>query len=557
MVVTPPSRPRIADLSDIRFRMETVTAGARLSFVVFAAGIAYSLATWDLAHRGLMAVLFCVLAGLGLIALQLPTERIVRGRWREWFFVAWSVAWIAITAASVAADGGVESPLAVLFFLPVVFAALSYPPPSVAFVGGLSVLTLVVIGAIGGPADTVKLTFLAAALGLAAVICAWQAQNQEQRRSQLARISRADPLTGCLNRRGFEERISAELDEGLRTGRSLAIVAMDLDGFKQVNDSQGHAGGDELLCWTTDAMRETVRPMDSVGRLGGDEFAILLPGSGQADAAAAVERVGKALSPRVTAAMGVAAFPAHGVEVEQLMRHADAAVYAAKDNGRSRSNPHRRELSWAAALARAVDLRMAVSDSRCTRVSTIAAGIGVELGWSGPVLALLRMAALLQDVGKVSIPDRILRKGADLNDEELEELKRHPIEGAELVARVEGLDPILPWIRHSHEHFDGSGYPDGLAGESIPMASRILLVAKAFVAITSERPYREARGSLEAMEELSGCAGGQFDPSCVAALKRHLRHEEEQETAQTLVASEPTPLLDEREVQSDSVHQIS
>ena len=138
------------------------------------------------------------------------------------------------------------------------------------------------------------------------------------------------------------------------------------------------------------------------------------------------------------------------------------------------------------------------------------------------MIGMLRIAAMLHDVGKVTVPDRILCKPGPLSAEELEEIKRHPCTGAELVARVEGLQEIVPWIRHSHEHFDGSGYPDGLAGEAIPQASRILLVADAFDAMTAARPYRQPLSLARAYDELMLGAGTQFDPTCVEALLAHL-----------------------------------
>ena len=129
---------------------------------------------------------------------------------------------------------------------------------------------------------------------------------------------------------------------------------------------------------------------------------------------------------------------------------------------------------------------------------------------------------MLHDVGKVSIPDRVLRKPGALTADEYEEIKLHPVMGADLISRVDGLQPILPWIRHSHESFDGSGYPAGLSGEQIPQAARILLVADAFDAITSPRPYRDALSVGEACEELRLHSGTQFDPACVDALMAHL-----------------------------------
>ena len=155
-------------------------------------------------------------------------------------------------------------------------------------------------------------------------------------------------------------------------------------------------------------------------------------------------------------------------------------------------------------------------------VAELAVSIAARLGWEAEILALLRLAAILHDVGKVAIPDTVLRKPGPLTAEEYELIKRHTRIGAELVSRIEDLDTITSWIHHSHEHFDGSGYPDGLRGEEIPQASRILLVADAFDAITSSRPYREGMPISHAREELRRNAGKQFDPACVQALFEHL-----------------------------------
>jgi putative nucleotidyltransferase with HDIG domain len=165
---------------------------------------------------------------------------------------------------------------------------------------------------------------------------------------------------------------------------------------------------------------------------------------------------------------------------------------------------------------------MAVTHDHAASVARYAAVIADGLGWDGPDLALLRTAAMLHDVGKVAISDSILRKPGKLTDEEYEEVKAHPVVGADMVSRIEGLDPIVPWIRHAHEHVDGSGYPDGLRGEAIPLAARVLRVADAFDAMTSDRPYRRALSADEALGELRLQAGSQFDARCVELLAEHL-----------------------------------
>ena len=178
--------------------------------------------------------------------------------------------------------------------------------------------------------------------------------------------------------------------------------------------------------------------MDSVGRLGGDEFAILAPATGESGAERIATRARKLLSERVAVSTGTAAFPAHGADQDELQRHADRELYANKHGDSAHFTAGRRELTWAATLARAVDARMATPVEHSTIVARYAAGIAARLGWSGEDLAHMRIAAMLHDIGKVTLPDRILQKPDSLDAREYEEVKRHPEEDAELIDRVEG-----------------------------------------------------------------------------------------------------------------------
>ena len=196
-----------------------------------------------------------------------------------------------------AADDGARSPLTFVFFLPMVYAAVFYPLRLFVPVGAADMVAFVVVADLYGHPEPTYVAFIAACLAFSAVLCAWQAQNHDRHRERLTLMSRTDPLTGCLNRRGFEERVTAELDAATRSGRSLALVLFDLDNFKAVNDMNGHVAGDELLCWVVEGLHRAVRPMDSVGRLGGDEFAILAPGRRR-------ERRGADRDPRPQAAVG-------------------------------------------------------------------------------------------------------------------------------------------------------------------------------------------------------------------------------------------------------------
>jgi diguanylate cyclase (GGDEF)-like protein len=511
------------DFDELRARAESIGAGVRLTLVMCAAGWLYVVATWDRPDRQLIASLFGIGAVVALLFVLIPHERVVRSRWREPFFLLWSATQIALTAVVVAADGGSTSPLALLFFVPVVFAALSYPLASVVTIAALDYVAYVAVGVAGQRPDPEYVGFFALCLACTAVLCGWHARNQDRRREALALVSRADPLTGCLNRRGFEERFDAELNRSLRSGRPVGLVMLDLDHFKEVNDTRGHAAGDEILRWAVDVMEEAIRPMDTLGRVGGDEFAVIVPGAGPDDSAIVGRRIQRALEARAPASAGVAVFPADGADREELQRSADAKLYAGK---RGRDAPIKmtaKELSWATALARAVDERMAVQHEHSWKVAQYAVGVADRLGWGEREMELLQMAAILHDVGKVSIPDHVLRKPQPLTERDWEAIKQNPVRGAEMVSRIQGLETIVPWIRHSLERFDGSGYPAGLSGEGIPLACRILHVADAYDAMTSERPYRPALSIQEARAELSCGAGTQFDPRCVEAFEAYLQ----------------------------------
>jgi len=513
------------DVSEIRLRKASIDIAFWLTVVVCLTSFVYALLTWDQPNRALITVIFIV-ALVAVVGIKsIPADAIVHSRFREAFFVTWSALDIALIGLVTGLDGGVTSPFATLWFLTLIFAAISYPFASMLAASVLNLLAFGIVAAVAGDPTVDYAGFMLASLAFACGMCAWQAHKHDGQREHLARVSRSDPLTGCLNRRGFEERFAAVVSESARHGHPFALILLDLDQFKLVNDRAGHAAGDELLCWVVESAQAVLRPLDAFGRLGGDEFAILVPGAGERDGVALADRVREAFAPRISVTTGLACFPADGADRDELYQHADTEMYASKHGAASRTAPSRRELSWAAALAQAVDARMAVPEEHSSSVAHYAAAIGQELGWSGSELALLRIAAMLHDVGKVSVPDGILRKPGPLTAEEYEEIKRHPVAGAEIVQRVEGLDPIVPWVRHSHEHFNGSGYPDGLSGETIPPASRILLVADAYDAMTSHRAYRRAMSSDDALAELREHAGTQFDPVCVEAFERSINRE--------------------------------
>jgi diguanylate cyclase (GGDEF)-like protein/putative nucleotidyltransferase with HDIG domain len=351
----------------------------------------------------------------------------------------------------------------------------------------------------------------------------------EQELERVSEAAMTDPLTGLHNHRAFQEDLARELQRVSRTGLPLALMVLDIDDLKALNDAQGHQAGDDRLRTFADALQATIRGADCAYRTGGDEFAVILPDTA---AAGAVELADRLSTPGFSSTAGITdtVEPRHRDDVlreaglAQLAArriHQPVAVYS-RDMLAIAERPdeqHKRVL--AAALARAVDAKDSYTRSHCQTVSQLASTIAGELGFDGERLNRLRLAGLLHDVGKIGIPDAILNKPSKLTDEEYEQMKRHSLLGFDIVDAA-GLHTEARWVRHHHERVDGGGYPDGLAGDEIPLESRIILVADAFEAMTSDRPYRKAPGREFALEELRRGAGSQFDPAVVEALERAL-----------------------------------
>ena len=352
------------------------------------------------------------------------------------------------------------------------------------------------------------------------------------------RLALTDPLTGLGNHRHFQERLQRELTHAEQHGTTLGLCLVDVDDFKHVNDRFGHPAGDRVLAGIAARLRQDGESF----RLGGDEFAVLLPGlddeAASAVACSIVDRVGAMEIDEVgavTVSAGVAAYPAQGAGRDELIRLADNALYWAKEQGKNRARLYEQptpELAQlhalaegadraaryraAARLAKAVDARDAYAGSHSERVADLAARIAARLGGDEREIELTKLAARLHDLGKLAIPEEILRKPGTLDESERVVLQQHPQIGHRMLGGL-GVDSVADWVLHSHERWDGRGYPNRLRGEEIPLGARIIFVADAFDAMTSERTYREPLTEDEALDELDRCAGSQFDPKVVHA----------------------------------------
>jgi diguanylate cyclase (GGDEF)-like protein/putative nucleotidyltransferase with HDIG domain len=363
-------------------------------------------------------------------------------------------------------------------------------------------------------------------------------QRSTHRALSAMRLALTDPLTGLGNHRHFHERLQRELALAGDTSRPLSLCFLDVDDFKRINDAHGHPAGDGVLSQVASRLRQGGEAF----RLGGDEFAVLLPGVDGAAALATgesiVARVGEldlAHVGGITVSAGVATYPQHGADRDALIRLADGALYWAKEHGKNRVRVARPDavdvtdlrplaaggdrearLRAAAALARAVDVRDAYTGSHSSRVAELAAQLAERLCLDLDEVELVRLAGSLHDLGKLAIPEEILRKPDVLTGAERLVLERHPQIGYRMLESL-GVEPVADWVLRHHERWDGAGYPGGLGGDDIPLGARIIFVADAFDAMTSGRVYGEPLSELDAVAELERCAGTQFDPELVRA----------------------------------------
>ena len=349
---------------------------------------------------------------------------------------------------------------------------------------------------------------------------------------RLAAQAATDPLTGLPNHRVFHEQLASAIAHAHAAGDRLALCVLDLDRFKEINDSEGHQAGDRLLVLVAQALAANVRRGETLARLGGDEFAWILPGADARAAFGAVERARVAVARKLgrsgaTISAGICDL-AYAGDPDELFQLADGALYWAKAQGRDLSvcytlqvvqvlsaeeraaqAERRQALKGLRALARAVDARDPHTQHHSQRVAALAMALARELGWPNDSVARLHEAALLHDVGKIGVPDAILLKAAKLDAAEFTVITGHAALGAAIAGEVLTAEQTR-WVRGHHERIDGTGYPDGLAGNEVCEGARILALADAWDAMTSERPYKDAMPMAEALEECRRQAGSQF-----------------------------------------------
>ena len=366
-------------------------------------------------------------------------------------------------------------------------------------------------------------------------------QRISELESELSRASSRDPVTGdLLTLAAFRAQLELDIQRAKRYERPLSVAVLDIDRFRHLNLTHGYGAGDGLLVAVGRLIGAGTRGSDLACRIGGDEFAIMFAETGPAQAVEAMQRilvemedldaggvrghaasVGVASLQRDQSAEALLAAAGSALEQSRAAGGGQAVVYEGPEDeaDEALASGHGDVI---AALASALGERDRYTGEHSESVVELTAKVGDALALDAEDIARVRTAALLHDIGKVGVPDEILRKPGPLDDGEWEIMRQHPVIGERIVRAISGMGAIARIVRHEHERWDGGGYPDGLAREAIPIGARIILACDAYHAMTSDRPYRQALSHHEAMAELTANAGSQFDPHVVEALVGYL-----------------------------------
>ncbi len=364
----------------------------------------------------------------------------------------------------------------------------------------------------------VAVLLAAATLALVVVRTALAFRDNQHLLEARQRDALSDGLTGLGNRR----KLMTDLEDSMLEvgeGRQRSLILFDLDGFKRYNDTFGHPAGDTLLARLGANLRSAVSAHGEAYRIGGDEFCALVRTDELkeeaiiAGACEALSDSGSGFSVRPS--YGAVALGREAASAPQALHEADQRMYAHKQG---RPGSVTREAR--AVLLSILSEREPTLDEHLHAVARLAQLVGDELGLEGEELDVVVRAAELHDIGKMAMPDSILRKPGPLSEPEWEIMRRHPVVGERILSSVPALGPVAKVVRSTHERIDGEGYPDGLAGKEIPLGPRIVFVCDAYNAMRTERSYDSARSHTEAIAELRQEAGTRFDPVVVEALCR-------------------------------------
>jgi len=459
-----------------------------------------------------------------------------------------SLCFVIIFCFMILVSGASQSDYKFLLLLIIISATIQMGMSEGLYIAMISAISVLVIDLITFVPVVIGATHLEYDLILCGIfiLVAWTlgffVKFEEQYIQELEHWVNVDNLTHLYNYRFFSTALKEMIEQARNEGSKLAFMFLDIDFFKNYNDLNGHLKGDTVLKTIADILVQSTRKEDVVARYGGEEFVIVMPNVAEDEAV----KIGESIRAQVestyfenqeyqpngnlTISVGISSFPEKAKDDDELIRSADDALYRAKFFSKNRVETYTSILdelkndiedkdidliTSIKTLIMVINIKDRYTYGHTERVVIYCKMLADELRLSESDRKKLIYAAYMHDIGKIDTPKMMLNKPGALTLEEWEVLQQHPVKGAEIISPVDSLCDIIPLIRHHHERYDGTGYPDKLRGEDIPYLARALTVVDCFDAMMSNRPYQKRKTFEDAIEELKRCGGSQFDPQLV------------------------------------------
>ncbi|MGI6270298.1 MAG: diguanylate cyclase [Candidatus Howiella sp.] len=498
-----------------------------------------------LAHTNVMAILISVgIIGVITVMWLVMQSRLAQ---RPLPAVAEVVMFVGVCCASVLCSGGYASYYKFIFLFLVVVYTMQMGLQVGLILSSAATVFMLGIDIYGYTASGVNVFFqsdvaLCAIFFAVALTLGFYVRAEDEHISYLNNMANIDSLTGLCSHRRFHELLNRYCSSTENTRGDLSLLLVDIDCFDMYNDVYGYEKGDRIIREMAEILRAECRMQDIVARFGGDQFVIILPGAKEEQAAVLAEKLrtkveyhgfdGESAMPdgKLTVSIGAATLRPEEQNAYGILKRVQSALFKAKFLRKNRVEVYTSLLDrldeggdfrsyegliHIRTLVSVINSRDSYTYDHTERVVWYCDAFAEHLHFSDQERLNLLYAAYLHDVGKINISKQVLISNEPLTDAEWQEMKQHPVDGAEIISQIDGLQDIAAAVRQHHERYDGCGYPDGLSGEEILPAARILALADSFDAMTAERPYKQKLSFEEAFTELRRCAGTQFDPALV------------------------------------------